>query len=76
MPQRIKHMPEDIQAAAANTGGAIVVYGVTLSNWVLIGWLVYISLIVVLKLPDIPRKFPWVRVLLNKLWGAIRGRKD
>ncbi|MCI2809401.1 hypothetical protein [Eoetvoesiella caeni] len=69
-------MPDDLQAAAANTGGAIVVYGVTLSNWVLIGWLVYIGLIVVLKLPDIPRKFPFVRVLLVKLLGMLRGRKN
>jgi len=74
MPQGIRMNEAD--AAMLNTAGATVIYGITLSDWVLIGWLVYIAVITAIKLPDLVAKYPILGRLLGRVRSLFRRGRD
>jgi hypothetical protein len=57
----------ELTSGPVATGASMVVYGITLSEWVLIGWLVYIIVCLIPKISPALSE-------LRRWWGAIRGK--
>lgn len=47
------------------SGISLVIGGITLSDWVLIGWLVYIVIAII---PKLPAAYKTVRGWIDRLW--------
>lgn len=66
-------MNNDGLQATISTGSAAIVFGLTWDVLVLILWAIYILILIAIKLPELPARYP----IIGRLWNRLcrRARK-
>lgn len=67
-------MDDSMQAAIA-TGTGIAVYGFTLQEWVFVLWGIYVVVLILIKLPDVLEKYPFISEGFRKLFTRLTRRR-
>lgn len=67
-------MDDSMQAAIA-TGTGIAVYGITLQEWVFVLWGIYVVVLILIKLPDVLEKYPFISAGFRRLFTRLTRRR-
>lgn len=74
MPRRAFEMHDDGLHVPIATGSALMVYGWTLQDIVLILWTAYVFVLIIIKLPELTGSLARIRACVADRWAMWRGR--
>jgi len=66
---------DSTQAAIATTTG-IAVYGFTLQEIVVVLWAIYVMILILIRLPDMLKKYPFIGAGFRRVYRWIFGRRQ